>query len=134
MIVGGYGEDILNASPGADRINAQDGQRDHIKLWGSGPSDVVYYDRGLDILLMGPVTPAAKEGVGVSAAEAEKATKVELHTEKPPAGLFEHTCKVLMEHKGKEVLLFEKELKDHMGHGDRILDPTGRAGAEQGRR
>jgi hypothetical protein len=27
----------------------------------------------------------------------------------------------------------EKELKDHLGHGDDILDPTGRsAGAEEG--
>jgi hypothetical protein len=27
----------------------------------------------------------------------------------------------------------EKELKDHLGHGDEILDPTGRAAAEEGR-
>ena len=137
LIVGGYGEDTLNAGPGADRINAQDGQRDTIELYGSGPYDVVYYDRGLDVLIPGPITPqgsASKESAGVSAAEASKATDAKLLTERPPAGLFEHTGKVLVEHKGKEKLVAEKELKGHVAHGDRILDPTGRAGAGEGRR
>ncbi len=137
LVVGGTGEDTLNAGPGADKLNAQDGQRDIIELWGSGAYDVVYYDRGLDVLLTSPITPqgsAARESAGVSATEAEKATEADLSAQKPPEGLFEHTGKVLVEHKGKELLVAEKELEGHIGHGDRILDPTGRSGAKEGRR
>ena len=135
LLVGGYGYDTLNAGPGADKINAQDGQRDTIDLCGSGAYDVVYYDRGLDVLL-GCVYPqgTASESTSLSAAEAEKSTEAKLRTEKAPKGIFEHTGKVLVEHKGKELLVAEKELKGHMAHGDHILDPTGRASAEEGRR
>ena len=70
----------------------------------------------------------------MSAEEAIESGKVELRAEKPPKGLFEHTGKVLIEHKGKEMVVAEKELEGHMSHGDHILDPTGRAGAGEGRR
>ena len=136
LIVGGYGEDTLKAGPGADEINAQDGQRDILEIWDAGAYDVVYYDKGLDVLLTEPVTPqgTANESAGLSAAQASKATKAKLLTEKAPQGLFEHTGKVLVEHEGEELLLPEKELKGHLKHGDEILDPTGRSSAEQGRR
>lgn len=131
LIVGGYGSDTLDGGPGADEINAQDGQKDTIMIRTSD-FDTVYYDRGLDVLQV-PVSPqgTAIEGASLSA---DGVGKVELSTERPPAGLFEHTDKVLVEHKGKELLLPEKELKGHIGHGDNILDPTGRFSAEQGRR
>ena len=135
LVQGGYGYDTLDAGPGADRINAQDGQKDTIVIR-SGEYDVVYYDRGLDVLQSQTYAQgsASREGAGMSAEEAERA-KVELVEEKPPKGLFEHTGKVVVEHKGKKLLVAEKELKGHMGHGDHIVDPTGRAGAEQeGRR
>jgi Ca2+-binding RTX toxin-like protein len=45
-VVGGTGEDTLSGGPGADKVDAQDGQRDVIDLTGSGSGDVVYYDRG----------------------------------------------------------------------------------------
>ncbi len=41
--------------------------------------------------------------------------------------------KVLVEHGGEELLIPEGELEGHLGHGDEIIDPTGRAAAEQGR-
>ncbi len=131
-VVGGYGNDTLDGGPGADQINAQDGQKDTIVIR-TGEGDVVYYDKGLDVLEV-PVSPqgTAGESTGLSAAEAAK--KADLRTERPPEGLFEHTGKVLVEHEGEELLLSEKELKGHLGHGDEILDPTGRSGAEQGRR
>ncbi len=134
LVVGGYGSDTLDGGPGADEINAQDGQKDTI-LIRAGEYDTVYYDKGLDVLMTDTVTPqgTAKESAGLSAAEVSKA-KVNLSTERPPADLFEHTGKVLIEHEGKELLLSEKALKGHIGHGDNILDPTGRSSAEQGRR
>ena len=138
LVQGGYGYDFLDGGPGADRINAQDGQKDTIVIR-SGEYDVVYYDRGLDVLQsqMYPQGTSARENAGMSVEEAIKAgkVKVDLRTEKPPKGLFEHTGKVLVEHKGKEMVVAEKEVKAHMAHGDHIIDPTGRAGAEQeGRR
>ncbi|QIN80087.1 hypothetical protein GBA65_17925 [Rubrobacter marinus] len=131
LIVGGTGQDTLKAGPGADKINAQDGQRDVVELCGSGPYDVVYYDAGLDVLV-GCISPqgTARESAGMSAAEAREATETDLSAQKPPEGLFEHTGKVLVEHKGKELLVSEKDLKGHAGHGDRILDPTGRSDPE----
>ena len=39
-----------------------------------------------------------------------------------------------MEHKGEELLVTEKQVERHTAHGDEIIDPTGRAGAEQGAR
>ena len=131
LVQGGYGYDTLDAGPGADQINAQDGQKDTIVIR-SGEYDVVYFDRGLDVLQsqMYPQGAAGEEDTEMSVEEAEKA-KVELLTERPPADLFGHTGKVLIEHKGEELLVPEKAVKGHMAHGDHILDPTGRAGAEQ---
>ena len=100
---------------------------------GSGPGDVVYYARGLDVLVTS-VEPAAEEGADVSAAEAAETTGAELSAAKPPEGLFDHTGKVLVDHKGEELLVAEGRVEAHTAHGDEILDPTGRAGAEGGRR
>ena len=137
LVQGGYGYDTLSGGPGADRINAQEGQKDTINVCGSGYGDVVYYDRGLDVFVgcVSAQGAAAEESsAAMSAEEAIKAGKVKLKAEKPPKGLFEHTGKVLIEHEGKEMVVAEKELKGHMKHGDHILDPTGRSGAEEGRR
>ena len=133
-LVGNAGEDVLNAGFGADRVNAQDGERDWIELCGSGASDVVYYDRGLDVFIPDCPQPAsgndALRGAGVGASEAAEVTEAELTTAKPPEGLFAHTGKVLLEHKGEELLVAEKVIGQHTRHGDEILDPTGRAEAE----
>ena len=136
LLQGGYGYDFMDAGPGADRVNAQDGRRDTIALrYGEG--DVVYYDRGLDVL-QSPMVPQGTAAEGSAAAmsveEAIEAGKVRVVAEKPPKGLFEHTGKVVVEHEGKEKLVAEKEVRAHTAHGDRILDPTGRHGAEGGRR
>ena len=131
LVQGGYGYDTLSGGPGADQINAQEGQKDTINVCGSVSGDVVYYDRGLDVLV-GCVSPqgTASTSTAMSAEEAIEAGKVKLVAEKPPKGLFEHTGKVVVEHKGKEMVVAEKELEGHMKHGDHIIDPTGRAGAE----
>ena len=51
--------------------------------------------------------------------------------QRPPQGLFEPSGKILVEHEGERVLVSEKGLEGHLGHGDEIIDPTGRAaGAE----
>ena len=131
LVQGGYGYDTLSGGPGADQINAQEGQKDTINVCGGEYGDVVYYDRGIDVL-QGCVS--AQGTATMSAEEAIESGKVKLRTEKPPKGLFEHTGKVLVEHKGKEMVVAEKELKGHMAHGDHILDPTGRAAAGEGRR
>ncbi len=128
LLVGGLGEDTLNAGLGADEVDARDGRRDWIEVWDSGPGDVVYYDRGIDVLLTKPAEPAEAEVArqGVGAAEAEE-TGLELRAEEPPEGLFAHTGAVLVEHEGEELLVAEKRLEAHMRHGDEILDPTGRS-------
>ena len=77
-------------------------------------------------MLAGCISPQGT--ARLSAAEASEATETDISAQKPPEGLFEHTGKVLIEHKGKELLVAEKDLKGHVGHGDRILDPTGRSG------
>ena len=135
LVQGGYGYDTLDGGPGADRINAQDGQKDTINVCGSEYGDVVYYDKGLDVLrgCISPQGSAASESTRLTAEEAAEA-KVELLTERPPADLFGHTGKVLVEHKGEELCLPEKGLKGHMAHGDHILNPAGCSNAEQGRR
>ena len=127
LLVGGAGEDTFNAGFGADKINARDGWRDVVELCNSGPGDVVYYDRGLDVFIADCVAPqsAAEESAGVNAAEA---TEARLSTAKPPAGLFAHTGKVLVEHGDEILLVAEGNLESHLGHGDEILDPTGRTG------
>ena len=130
LLVGGTGEDTLDAGPGADRVNAQDGRRDVVDLTGSGAGDVVYYDEGIDELVTSSVGPV--DG-GSGAAEAARASGAEISAAKPPAGLFAHTGKVLVEHKGEQLLVAEKQVEGHVAHGDEIIDPTGRAGAERGR-
>ncbi len=75
---------------------------------------------------------SAGEETGLTASEAAK--KAELSTERPPEGLFEPQGKILVEHEGEELLVTEKGLDGHLGHGDEIVDPTGRASAaEEGR-
>ena len=135
LMQGDYGKDTLNAGPGADRINARDGQRDVIELCGSGAYDVVYYDKGLDVLLgcVSPQGTAASEGAGLSAAQAGKATKAELSTGRHPEGLFEPETKVLLAHEAEELCLPEGAIKAHLEHGDRILNPHGGSDAEEGR-
>ena len=130
LVQGGYGYDFLDGGPGADQINAQEGQKDTINVC-NAYGDVVYYDRGLDVL-QGCVS--ARGTAAMSAEEAIESGKVKLRTEKPPKGLFEHTGKVVVEHKGEELLVAEKDLGGHMKHGDHIIDPTGRASAGEGRR
>ncbi len=66
---------------------------------GTGEGEVVYYDKGLDVLEFVSATSSQKfagERTGLSAAEVGK--KAELRTELPPKGLFGHTGKVLVEH------------------------------------
>lgn len=126
LVAGGSGEDVLDGGPGADEINAYDGQKDTIVVR-SGEGDVVYYDKGLDVLVA-PVSPQ----VTADLSDAEAAKKVELSAERPPQGLFELHGKVLVEHEGERVFVSEQALEGHLGHGDEILDPTGRA-AEDGR-
>ena len=130
LLVGGTGEDTLNAGPGADEVDARDGRRDVIDLTGSEAGDVVYYDKGIDEFVRSSVEPVEE---GASAAEAARATGAELSTVKPPEGLFEPHAKVLVDHKGEKLLVAEGRVEAHMGHGDEIIDPTGRAGAERGR-
>jgi hypothetical protein len=127
LIVGGTGEDTLYGGPGADEVNAQDGRRDVIDITGSGSGDVVYYDRGIDELVTSSVEAA-------SAAEAAEASGAELTAAKPPEGLFDPHTKVLVDHEGEKLLVAEKRVETHLGHGDEIIDPTGRAGEEGGRR
>ena len=130
LIVGGKGGDTLSGGPGADEVDARDGLRDVIDLTGSGSGDVVYYDRGIDEFVTSSVEPIDE---GASVAEAARTTGAELFAAKPPEGLFAHTGKVLVEHEGEGLLVAEGRVGAHMAHGDEIIDPTGRAGAEQGR-
>jgi len=124
LLVGGPGEDTLDPGPGADEVDARDGQRDVINVTASEPGDVVYYDRGIDEFVTSSAQPV-EENPGARAAEA---TGAELTTAKPPEGLFEPHGKVLVEHEGEKVLVAEERVGAHMGHGDEIIDPTGRAG------
>ncbi len=127
LVAGGRGEDTLDGGPGADEVNAQDGQKDTIVIR-SGEGDVVYYDKGLDVL----VAPVSPQGTASLSATEAGEKEVELSAERPPKGLFEPHGKVLVEHKGEELLVSERTLERHLGHGDEVLDPTGRA-AEEGR-
>ena len=131
LLAGGPGEDVLDGGPGADEVDARDGQKDTIAIrYGEG--DVVYYDKGIDVL-EAPVSSQGTAGktTGLTAAEAAE-EEVELSTQRPPRGLFEPSGEILVEHEGEELLVSEKALEAHLGHGDTILDPTGRA-AEEGR-
>jgi Ca2+-binding RTX toxin-like protein len=79
-VAGGPGNDTLDGGPGADEIDARDGEKDTIVIR-SGEGDVVYYDRGMDVL----VAPASSQGsAGLTASEADK--KSELLAERPPRG------------------------------------------------
>jgi hypothetical protein len=131
LVAGGSGTDYLDGGPGADEINARDGQKDTIDIR-FGEGDVVYYDRELDVLLV-PVEGlgAADEGSDLTATEAAK-KGVGLSAQAPPEGLFKPASKVLVEHRGERMLVAEEGLAEHLGHGDEIVDPTGRA-AEEGR-
>ena len=112
LVQGDNGNDTLRTGTGVNRVNAQDGQRDWIIC--GNPSDLVYYDRGLDVL----------EGCGGSGL-------VELP---PPDEVFEPKGKVLVSHKGdKELCVPEGALKGHLKHGDEILNPQGCSNAEEGR-
>jgi Ca2+-binding RTX toxin-like protein len=124
-VVGGYGNDLLDGGPGSDEMNAQDGQKDTI-LIRSGEYDTVYYDKGLDVL-QNQESPqgTASRGTGLTAG------KVQLLTQRPPKGLFEPHGKVLIEHAGERLLVPEGELAGHFGHGDEIVDPTGRTQEER---
>jgi hypothetical protein len=128
LVAGGPGNDTLDGGFGADEINARDGQKDTIVIR-SGEGDVVYYDKGLDVL----VVPASPQGSAAGLSVAEAGEKAELSTERPPEGLFEPSGKILVEHEGEERLVSEQALEGHLGHGDEIIDPTGRASAEEGR-
>jgi Ca2+-binding RTX toxin-like protein len=133
LVVGGSGADTLSGGPGADKIDARDGRKDTISIR-DGEGDVVYYDRGLDVLKASTASQAtAGEDAGLSAAEAIVAGKAKAVTEAPPEGLFAHTGEVLVEHEGEGLLLAENKVATHVGHGDEVLDPTGRPGVEGGR-
>ena len=127
LIVGGTGSDTLYGGPGADEVDARDGRRDVVDVTGAGAGDVVYYDRGIDEFVRASVESAERTA---SAAEAARATGAELTAAEPPEGLFEAHGSILVEHGGERLLVAEKELERHLGHGDEIVDPTGRAGAE----
>jgi hypothetical protein len=132
LLAGGPGEDVLDGGPGADEIDARDGHKDTIAIrYGEG--DVVYYDKGLDVLeVPASSQEAASKSTGLTATEAAD-KEVELSTQRPPRGLFEPSGEILVEHEGEKLLVSEGALEVHLGHGDRILDPTGRAAAEEER-
>jgi Ca2+-binding RTX toxin-like protein len=134
LIDGGGGEDVLDGGPGADEINARDGQKDTVVIR-SGEYDTIYYDKGLDILVAPAEPPASAQGrigetTGSTATEGTE-DGTELLAQRPPEALFEPHGKVLIEHEGERLLVPERELAGHLGHGDEIVDPTGRAQEER---
>ncbi len=134
LVSGGPGEDILDGGPGADEIDARDGQKDTISIR-FGEGDVVYYDKGIDALEASTISSQGKAGKSTDLTAAEAAEEeVELSTQRPPRGLFEPSGEILVEYEGEKLLVSEGALEAHLEHGDRILDPTGRAAAtEEGR-
>lgn len=132
----------MSGGPGIDQINAQEGQKDVINVCGGEYGDVVYYDRGLDVFQgcasssqQGTAAGTNTTTTTLTADEASKANKeVKLAAEKPPKGLFEHTGKVLVDHKGKEKCVSEKALKGHIENGATIVNPAECSNAEEGRR
>jgi Ca2+-binding RTX toxin-like protein len=112
IVQGDSGNDTLNTGKGSDRVNAQDDQKDFITCI-DGANDLVYYDRGLDVV----------QGCGRSGL-------IELP---PPDGLFERKTKVLVSHKGGELCLPESAVKGHLKHGDEVLNPQGCSDPEEGR-
>lgn len=124
LVSGGPDNDKLDGGPGADEINARDGEKDTIVIR-PGEGDVVYYDKNLDVLVV-PV-----EGMGTTALSASEAgEKADLKAERPPKGLFEPSGKILIEHEGEQLLVSERAVEGHLGHGDQVIDPTGRASVE----
>jgi hypothetical protein len=113
LIQGGYGNDALYTGTGDDQVNARDGHKDVITC-GSG-NDLIYLDFKLDVL----------RDCGTNRANLSKLA--------PPNDLFAHTGKVLVDHDGSERCLPEEELKDHLEHGDEILNPSGCSNDKQGR-
>jgi hypothetical protein len=111
IVQGDFGSDTLTTGTGADRVNAQDGQQDFITCEDPA-NDLVYYDRGLDVL----------QGCSGSLVELP-----------PPDKIFEESGKVLVDEKGKEVCLPEAVLDGHLKHGGEIINAQGCSDAEQGR-
>jgi hemolysin type calcium-binding protein len=110
---GNRGNDALYTGMGDDQVNARDGQRDVITC---GPgSDLIYLAFRLDVL----------RDCGTNRAETSRLA--------PPDDLFAHTGKVFVNHDGSERCLPEEELKDHLEHGDEILNPAGCSNDKQGR-
>lgn len=133
LVVGGGGEDTLSGGPGADKVDARDGQKDTISIR-FGEGDVVYYDKGIDVL-QAPASSQGAAGKNAALTAAEAADReVELSTQRPPRGLFEPSGEILVEHEGGKLLVPEGALEAHLGHGDKILDPTGRAATAEGGR
>jgi Ca2+-binding RTX toxin-like protein len=76
LVAGGPGNDTLDGGPGANEINANEGQKDTVVIR-PGEGDAVYYDKGLDVL----VAAVSSQGTaGLSAAEGDE--KVELSAER----------------------------------------------------
>lgn len=124
-VVGSLGSDTLNGGPGNDLINARDGEKDTIVFCIS--EDTVYYDKNLDILRDSCVSPQGTASLSASQEEGALVAK------QPPKDLFEHTGKVLVEHKGTEKCVAEKALKGHLKHGDELVNAIGCSSDEQGR-
>ncbi len=112
IVQGDYGNDTINTDTGSDRVNAQDDQKDFITCI-DGANDVVYYDRGLDVLR------------GCSEAGLEESVA--------PEGLFESSGNVLVSHEGEELCLPEGAVKGHLKHGDEMINPQGCSASERGR-
>ena len=103
--------------PGSDAGEVLRGSRNADTIHGYGGADLIYTYGGRDTVWGG-----------------NESGKVKVVAENPPAGLFGHTGKVLIEHEGESLLVPEDEVEDHVGHGDEMLDPTGRSGAGPERR
>ncbi len=113
LIQGGFGNDALYTGRGDDQVNARDGHRDVITC-GSG-NDLIYLDFGLDVL----------RDCGTKRANISRLA--------PPDDLFAHSGKVLVDHDGTDRCLPEEDLKDHLEHGDEIINPSGCSDDKQGR-
>lgn len=120
LISGGPGRDVLNGGPNTDQVNARDGRRDVIILCGN-ERDKIYYDRGIDILRFCEGSYSASK---TDSGEAPSSSASNLTTQRPPTSLFDHSGEVLVEHRGEEQCIPEKDLKDHAKHGDEIINPA----------
>lgn len=129
LIVGGHGRDVLNGGGWLDKIDARDGWRDVIIMCGN-ERDEVYYDWGLDVLRYCEGQSIAASSSSSEASDGHSS----LSTRKPPEDLFEHSGKVLVSHENEKQCVPEKELKNHLEHGDEVINPTGCSDSEKGRR